>query len=56
MKATEAEMVSAKVPLKLRDYCAHLFINYQACKRDKFPYVYRCKHEKHEYEECQYQE
>jgi NADH dehydrogenase (ubiquinone) 1 beta subcomplex subunit 7 len=56
MKATKAELVSAKVPPHLRDYCAHLFINFKACKRDKFPFVYRCHHERHEYETCEYEE
>jgi len=53
MVATEAEMVSAKVPHMFRDYCAHLYIAYQGCKKQKAPFFYRCHHEKHEYETCE---
>lgn len=56
MIATEEEMASAKLPLKYRDYCAHLYINYLACKKRKAPFFYRCHHERHEYEQCQYDE
>ncbi|ODM91867.1 NADH dehydrogenase [ubiquinone] 1 beta subcomplex subunit 7 [Orchesella cincta] len=56
MVATEAEMISAKVPPKLRDFCAHHYINFEKCKKDKFPFVYRCHPEKHNYEHCQYED
>lgn len=54
MIATEAEMRSAKLRLKDRDYCAHKLIEYQACRKDKWPFVVRCAHEKHSYLNCQY--
>jgi NADH dehydrogenase (ubiquinone) 1 beta subcomplex subunit 7 len=53
MIATLEEMESAKVPPKFRDYCAHKWIMFEKCKRDKFPFVYRCHHEKHDYDHCQ---
>lgn len=54
MIATEEEMRSAKLPIKDRDYCAHKLIQYRTCYRDKFPFVVRCSHEKHDYLNCQY--
>uniref|UniRef100_A0A2R5LGC3 NADH dehydrogenase [ubiquinone] 1 beta subcomplex subunit 7 n=1 Tax=Ornithodoros turicata TaxID=34597 RepID=A0A2R5LGC3_9ACAR len=54
MKATEAEMISARLPHRYRDYCAHDLINYKACRKHNFPFVLKCHHEKHLYEQCQY--
>ncbi|XP_076062681.1 NADH dehydrogenase (ubiquinone) B18 subunit [Oratosquilla oratoria] len=54
MVATQEEMESAKLPLKDRDYCAHLAIKYQACKHNVWPFVYQCAHEKHDYLNCEY--
>jgi len=58
MIATEEEMIHAMVPLKYRDYCAHYYINYMKCKRDngKFNLLQPCDHERHEWEECQYED
>lgn len=56
MVATPEEMESAKVPLHFRDYCAHTYIGLEKCKKDKFPFVYRCHPEKHEHDHCQLEE
>lgn len=56
MIATEEEMVSAKLQLDERDYCAHKLIQYKACRADVWPFAYRCAPEKHEYLNCQYEE
>lgn len=56
MIATEAEMVSAKLPLEERDYCAHKKIDYLRCYADHFPFVYKCAHEKHAEATCLYEE
>lgn len=56
MVATEEEMVSAKLPLDARDYCAHKLLKYHACRTDTFPFVYKCHHEKHDYLTCEYEE
>ncbi|XP_023224661.1 NADH dehydrogenase [ubiquinone] 1 beta subcomplex subunit 7-like [Centruroides sculpturatus] len=56
MIATEEELKSAKIPLEDRDYCAHLLLKYRACRRDQFPFLYRCGHEKHEYEYCEHED
>lgn len=56
MIATEAEMVSAKLPLEERDYCAHTKIDYLRCIADVWPFPYKCAHEKHAQAQCQYDE
>ncbi|KAK4875780.1 hypothetical protein RN001_012202 [Aquatica leii] len=56
MIASEAQMRSAKIPLKERDYCAHLLISYRACRKDVWPFVLNCEHEKHAYLNCQYED
>lgn len=56
MIATEEEMVSAKLLLDERDFCAHKLIDYKACRADVWPWVYKCAPEKHEYLNCQYEE
>ncbi|KAF5272218.1 hypothetical protein FQA39_LY01300 [Lamprigera yunnana] len=54
MIATERELTAAKIPLKDRDYCAHLLIDFRACRKQKWPWVVKCAHEKHTYLNCQY--
>lgn len=54
--ATEEELKSAKVPLRDRDYCAHKLLTYYACRKDNFPWVVKCAHEKHDYLNCQHEE
>ncbi|XP_055912821.1 NADH dehydrogenase [ubiquinone] 1 beta subcomplex subunit 7 [Eupeodes corollae] len=56
MIATEAEMQSAKLAQEDRDFCAHKLLKYRACRSDKFPWVYKCHHEKHEYMTCEYED
>lgn len=56
MIATKEEMVSAKLPLADRDYCAHKLLEYRACRSDVFPFLYKCHHERHEYLTCEYEE
>lgn len=56
MIATEAEMISAKLPIDERDYCAHTKIDYLRCIADVWPFPYKCAHEKHAQAQCQYEE
>ena len=56
MIATQEEMDSAKVHPKYRDYCAHKYIEYQACLKNNRPFYWRCKHERHEYAECEFED
>lgn len=54
MIATEAEMRALRVPKELRDYCAHLFKDIEECKKVNFPFIRRCEHQMHTYQQCQY--
>lgn len=56
MVATPEQMESAKLEVADRDYCAHLLISYNACRKEVWPWVYQCHHEKHEYQQCEYEE
>ena len=56
MVATQAEMAEALLPLHWRDYCAHLLIPLNACRRDTLGVPWKCGHERHAYEQCQYNE
>ena len=56
MKVTQEEMAEAKVPLNLRDYCAHLFIPLMKCRKENYYLPWRCTQEKHAWDECEFQE
>ncbi|XP_002740163.1 NADH dehydrogenase [ubiquinone] 1 beta subcomplex subunit 7-like [Saccoglossus kowalevskii] len=56
MVATQEEMDKAKLSLHQRDYCAHLLMDLMKCDRDNFPWRNECKHQRHEYEHCEYEE
>ncbi|XP_003745763.1 NADH dehydrogenase [ubiquinone] 1 beta subcomplex subunit 7 [Galendromus occidentalis] len=52
--ATEEEMISAKIEPRRRDYCAHKLIDFKTCRYTKYPFVALCAPEKHEWEQCVY--
>lgn len=54
MIATEAEMNSAKLHPRDRGYCAHKWIDYQACLKNTQPFYWKCRHARHEYAECEF--
>lgn len=54
MVAKEEHLMSARIPPKYRDYCAHYLLDYQVCRYKQFPFVYRCHHEKHDYLNCEH--
>mmetsp|Transcript_930 Transcript_930/g.2846 ORF Transcript_930/g.2846 Transcript_930/m.2846 type:complete len:89 (+) Transcript_930:267-533(+) len=56
MIATQEELNDAKLDLGYRDFCAHLLIPLNKCRRDSFYMPYACVDERHKYEKCQYQE
>ena len=47
-------MARAKLSLGYRDYCAHLLIPLNECRRASLYAPWKCGHERHEYEKCQY--
>eukprot|EP00947_MAST-08B_sp_MAST-8B-sp1_P000441 g441.t1 len=56
MIATQQQMNEAKLDLAFRDHCAHLLIPLNKCRRSTFYLPFKCEHERHTYEKCQYDE
>lgn len=56
MKASAEEMSAAMLPLDWRDHCAHMLIGLNKCRRATMWMPWKCEHERHEYEKCQYEE
>ena len=56
MKVTHAEMREARLPIAMRDYCAHLLIPLNKCRQATMYLPWKCGHERHEYEKCEYVE
>ncbi|KAK9844610.1 hypothetical protein WJX74_004608 [Apatococcus lobatus] len=54
MKASQEDLRRAKVDIAWRDFCSHLLIPLNQCRRDNFFLPWKCEHERHEYEKCQY--
>lgn len=53
MIAREADLISAKIPPKHHDYCAHHLLEYQTCRYKNMPLLYKCAHEKHAFLTCE---
>ena len=56
MIATEEEMKEARIPVAWRDYCAHILIKLNSCRKETMYRVDKCTELRHEYEKCQYEE
>lgn len=56
MVATQQELYDASVPIQWRDYCSHLLIPLNACRRDHIGLPFYCGHERHAYEQCQFKD
>ncbi|KAG6448541.1 NADH dehydrogenase [ubiquinone] 1 beta subcomplex subunit 7 [Manduca sexta] len=56
MIAKEEDLISARIPPHLRDYCAHHLLEYQVCRYKHMPMLYKCAHEKHNYLNCEHQD
>ncbi|GBP26255.1 NADH dehydrogenase 1 beta subcomplex subunit 7 [Eumeta japonica] len=56
MIAKEEDLISARIPLKYRDYCAHLLLDYHKCRFKEAPWMLKCAHEKHAYLNCQHED
>ncbi|KAJ1513703.1 NADH dehydrogenase 1 beta subcomplex subunit 7 ndufb7 [Coelomomyces lativittatus] len=54
MRMTDEEMAKAKIPKIHRNFCAHLWVPLQKCRVDEYFLPFRCKKERHAYEECLY--
>ena len=56
MIATEQQMKDARIDVAWGDYCAHLLIPLNKCRHQTMYLPWKCQHERHEYEKCQYGE
>ncbi|KAI3430433.1 hypothetical protein D9Q98_005028 [Chlorella vulgaris] len=56
MKATQEEMAAANIDMASRDYCAHILIKLNECRRATLFAPWKCEHERHSYEKCQYKD
>ncbi|KAI9502663.1 hypothetical protein GGI25_003518 [Coemansia spiralis] len=56
MKISAQEMAEARLPLRYRDYCAHLLVPLNKCRHRSMYLPWKCEPERHEYEKCQYEE
>lgn len=54
MKVTEAQLDAARVDPAWRDYCSHLLIPLNKCRRANSFLPWKCVDERHTYEKCQY--
>ncbi|KAJ1662133.1 hypothetical protein IW140_006132 [Coemansia sp. RSA 1813] len=56
MKITAQEMAEAAIPLRYRDYCAHLLVPLNKCRHRSMYLPWKCEDERHTYEKCQYED
>jgi NADH dehydrogenase (ubiquinone) 1 beta subcomplex subunit 7 len=54
--ATPQEMAENNLPMHARDYCAHILIPLNKCRRSTFYLPGKCEDELHSYEICMYKE
>ena len=52
--ATKEECEAAKIDPAWRDACAHFLIPLNECRKKNFYLPWKCEHERHIYEKCQY--
>mmetsp|Transcript_4470 Transcript_4470/g.6252 ORF Transcript_4470/g.6252 Transcript_4470/m.6252 type:complete len:113 (+) Transcript_4470:387-725(+) len=56
MLTSREEMKQTNLPLRLRDYCAHLAIPLKECGYRNYFLPGKCDHELHAWEKCRYHE
>ena len=50
----QEDLKKNRISLEWRDFCSGLLIPLNKCRQENFYMPWTCKHEKHEYEKCQY--
>lgn len=53
--ASQEEMEAARLPLGYRDLCAGLLIPLNKCRQQTLYAPWKCSHERHSYEKCEYE-
>lgn len=56
VKASRQEVQEARIPINFRDNCVDLLIPLNKCRFDNFYLPWKCEHERHVYEVCEYKE
>merc|ERR1711934_918706 len=56
MKVSMDEMMAERVDPAFRDYCAHLLIPLNQCRRKEWYLPWKCGPERHAYEKCEFDE
>mgnify|MGYP005991396195 CR=1 FL=1 len=56
MQVTPQQMADNLVPMHVRDYCAHILIPLNKCRRATFYLPGGCNEDMHNYEICMYKE
>ena len=55
MYASQEVLSRERVEAHMRDYCAHLLVPWNRCRREEvLPFPWNCQEEAHAYERCQY--
>lgn len=53
---TREEMVGARIPIGFRDECVEGLRDLNQCRFETFYLPWKCEHERHHYEVCQYKQ
>eukprot|EP00745_Piridium_sociabile_P004599 TRINITY_DN127713_c0_g2_i1.p1 TRINITY_DN127713_c0_g2~~TRINITY_DN127713_c0_g2_i1.p1 ORF type:complete len:128 (-),score=25.22 TRINITY_DN127713_c0_g2_i1:744-1127(-) len=57
VKATREDLDRASIALDRRDYCVDFYLKFLQCRAQSFPRVTSgCHHEKHDYDQCEYED
>ncbi|CAK0786252.1 hypothetical protein CVIRNUC_009465 [Coccomyxa viridis] len=56
VRISQEELRKEKVFVGHRDFCAHLLVPLNKCRRKTLYLPWKCEHERHVYEKCEYQE
>eukprot|EP00512_Aurantiochytrium_limacinum_P001862 CAMPEP_0171484632 /NCGR_PEP_ID=MMETSP0958-20121227/108_1 /TAXON_ID=87120 /ORGANISM="Aurantiochytrium limacinum, Strain ATCCMYA-1381" /LENGTH=73 /DNA_ID=CAMNT_0012017353 /DNA_START=57 /DNA_END=278 /DNA_ORIENTATION=- len=50
------ELKRNQIDIAYRDFCSHLLVPLNKCRREHGFAMWQCDHERHAYEKCQYEE
>jgi NADH dehydrogenase (ubiquinone) 1 beta subcomplex subunit 7 len=53
-RLAQEEVKKARIPMANRDYCVDSLIPLNECRRENYYLPWKCEHERHAYELCQY--
>jgi NADH dehydrogenase (ubiquinone) 1 beta subcomplex subunit 7 len=56
MYISQEELNKTQIPLKYRDFCAHLLPELNKCRIDNFYAPWKCELERAAWQKCQYDE